>query len=172
MLRKRLAGLLDRRAPAAEFLRVAFMHIEPASEADIPALGALLSTLFAQEAEFTPDPIAQQRGLLRIISHPEVGVVLVARQGAQLLGMVNLLYTVSTALGEQVALLEDMVVCAEARATGIGTQLLQAAVRTATASGCRRITLLTDESNHAAQRFYRRQGFEASSMLPMRLHLP
>lgn len=92
-------------------------------------------------------------------------MVLVARQGAQLLGMVNLLYTVSTALGEQVALLEDMVVCAEragrawARNCCSGTQDRDGEWLSAH-------NPLTDESNHAAQRFYRRQGFEASSMLP------
>jgi len=147
------------------------MQIEKATEADVPALSGLLSVLFAQEAEFTPDPQAQQRGLLRIVTRPEVGVVLVAKEGAQVLGMVNLLFTVSTALGEQVALLEDMVVSPDARGAGIGSLLLEEAVIVARASGCRRITLLTDENNVAAQRFYGRHGFERSSMLPLRLHL-
>lgn len=33
------------------------------------------------------------------------------------------------------------------------------------------LTLLTDRVNEAAQRFYVRQGFTASPMLPMRLPL-
>ncbi len=147
------------------------MHIEAATEEDVPALTELLSVLFAQEAEFTPNPEVQRRGLLRIITNPEVGVVLVAKEGSVVLGMVNLLFTVSTALGERVALLEDMVVGSEARGAGVGSRLLQEAVTVAKASGCRRITLLTDESNQAAQRFYKRQGFEASTMIPLRLHL-
>jgi hypothetical protein len=82
------------------------MQITPANASDIPALCELLALLFSQEADFKPDFDAQSRGLARIISNPEVGIILVARQGSQVLGMVNLLYTVSTALGDRVALLE------------------------------------------------------------------
>ena len=86
------------------------MHIEAATEVDVPALSKLLAVLFAQEAEFTPNPEAQCSGLLRIITNRDVGIVLVAKEGETVLGMVILLYTISTALGGRVALLEDMVV--------------------------------------------------------------
>ncbi len=147
------------------------MHIESATTTDVPELTELLSVLFAQEAEFTPNPEAQRHGLLRIITNPEVGIVLVAKEGAAVLGMVNLLYTISTALGERVALLEDMVVGPEARGAGVGSRLLQEAISVAKAAGCRRITLLTDQANLSAQRFYKQQGFEASTMVPLRLLL-
>ena len=45
------------------------------------------------------------------------------------------------------------------------------AISVARAKGCKRITLLTDKTNESAQRFYKRQGFELSSMVPMRLSL-
>ena len=147
------------------------MHIDKASSADIPALSELLSVLFAQEEEFTPDLEAQAQGLAQIIDKPEVGAVLVAREGGQILGMVSLLFTVSTAIGGRVAWLEDMVVSAEARGAGLGSELLAQAISLARAQGCKRITLLTDRANEAAQRFYRQQGFAASSMVPMRLAL-
>jgi len=147
------------------------MHIEAATEADVPALTELLAVLFAQEAEFKPNPEAQHRGLLRIITNREVGIVLVAKEGETVLGMVILLYTVSTALGARVALLEDMVVSLDARGGGVGSHLLQRAVAVAEAAGCLRITLLTDQQNLSAQRFYKRHGFAASPMVPLRLHL-
>lgn len=147
------------------------MFIEKATAADIPALSDLLSVLFAQEAEFTPDAQAQHQGLARIIANPEIGVVLVARQGNQCVGMVSLLFTVSTALGSQVAWLEDMVVAPSARGMGLGTRLLSEAVALARTQGCKRITLLTDRDNEAAQRFYAQQGFAVSGMVPMRLSL-
>ncbi|HSS65617.1 MAG TPA: GNAT family N-acetyltransferase [Gammaproteobacteria bacterium] len=147
------------------------MRIRTATAEDIPALCALLSVLFAQEEEFTPDPRAQSRGLARIITSPELGAVLAATDGPQIVGMVVLLYTLSTALGDRVALLEDMVVSPQVRGTGIGTQLLERAVAVARARGCKRITLLTDRSNESAQRFYRKQGFELSPMVPLRLNL-
>jgi hypothetical protein len=61
---------------------------------DIPALCALLSQLFTQEAEFKPDEAAQRRGLSAIIEHPGVGVILVAREGPDIVARVNLLFTV------------------------------------------------------------------------------
>ena len=85
--------------------------------------------------------------------------------------MVSLLYTVSTALGERVALLEDMVVAEQERDKGIGSRLLGEAVAFAKLVGCKRITLLTDGANRAAQRFYQGHGFDVSTMLPMRIHL-
>ena len=147
------------------------MLIEMATAADIPALSDLLSVLFSQEAEFTPNTEAQQRGLAEIISKPDIGVVLVARHNDQTVGMVNLLFTISTALGEKVALLEDMVVSPAGRGTGIGTKLLSKAISFARAQGCKRITLLTDQSNESAQRFYAKQGVLVSGMVPMRLPL-
>ncbi|MDX9767609.1 MAG: GNAT family N-acetyltransferase [Ectothiorhodospiraceae bacterium] len=147
------------------------MHIDQATPSDIPTLSDLLSLLFAQEEEFAPNPEAQARGLRRIVDDPAVGAVLVARDADRIVGMVTLLFTVSTALGERVAWLEDMVVSPQARGAGVGAQLLAGAISFARSAGCRRITLLTDGSNESAQRFYARQGFAQSGMVPMRLLL-
>ena len=142
-----------------------------ATSADLPALVELLGVLFAQEAEFAPDRAAQARGLAAILDAPGVGAILVAEDDGAVLGMVSLLWTVSTALGARVGLLEDMVVTPGARGRGVGGQLLEAAIAHARAAGCRRLTLLTDADNAGAQRFYRRRGFGASPMLPFRLAL-
>ncbi|PNU18959.1 GNAT family N-acetyltransferase [Geothermobacter hydrogeniphilus] len=147
------------------------MNIQTATRDDIPSLCRLLDHLFAQEAEFRPDRAAQQRGLEMIISDPALGSILVARREGEVIGMVNLLYTVSTALGQKVALLEDMVVLPGQRDGGTGSRLLRAALDHAAAQGCARITLLTDADNEAAQRFYRRHGFSLSPMVPLRLPL-
>ncbi len=142
-----------------------------ATTVDIPALSELLTQLFTQEAEFQADSVAQQRGLNAILSDPAIGEILVARQNGQIVGMVNLLYSISTALGARVALLEDMVIAPNMRGSGVGSQLLAAAIKHAKQRGCLRITLLTDADNHAAQAFYHKQGFEPSSMIPLRLGL-
>ncbi|HEY8158995.1 MAG TPA: GNAT family N-acetyltransferase [Methylobacter sp.] len=147
------------------------MQITPANASDIPALCELLGILFSQEADFKPDYEAQSRGLARIISDPEVGLIVVARQDGQVVGMVNLLYTVSTALGDRVALLEDMVVSPNARRSGVGSRLLEQAIQFARLNGCKRITLLTDSDNEPAQRFYQKHGFDFSAMIPLRLSL-
>ncbi len=145
------------------------MIIEPAKLSDIPALCDLLNELFTQESEFKVDYQAQSRGLACIIANPEIGSILVARQAGKVDGMVNLLFTVSTALGGPVALLEDLVVVPAQRNRGLGSQLIETAIELAKLKGCRRITLLTDHNNHSAQRFYARFGFKSSTMMPLRL---
>src|SRR5271169_6680192 len=147
------------------------MQIATATADDIPQLCSLLSILFTQEADFQPDANKQSSGLRQIIEHPEAGRILVLREGKAILGMVNLLFTVSTACGGRVTLLEDMIVHPLRRGDGLGSKLLQAATELAQQEGCLRITLLTDRANDAAIRFYQRHGFGMSTMMPLRLAL-
>lgn len=147
--------------------------IRNAQLADIPALNELLTCLFEQEDEFSPDRQAQTRALTQILSHPEVGQILVSCETHnaehKITGMVSLLFSVSTALGGKVALLEDMVVSEGYRQQGIGASLLQAAIQEAKRQHCRRITLLTDKHNIHAHAFYEKHGFQGSSMQTYRL---
>lgn len=147
------------------------LAIRTATPDDIPALTALLGQLFSQEAEFAPDTKIQARGLAAIIAEPAAGRIMVAKEGGRPIAMVNLLYTVSTALGGRVAILEDMVVDPGSRGDGIGARLLQAALDAARADGCLRVTLLTDGDNERAHRFYERHGFVRSAMVPYRILL-
>ena len=145
------------------------IEISPANKQDIPALCQLLGLLFSQEIEFQPNPSAQRQALGEIIADQTIGSLFVARHQGNAIGMVSLLYSISTALGGRVATLEDMVVHPEFRGAGVGARLLAHAKDHAFKTGCRRITLLTDQTNPAAQRFYQRQGFNLSNMVPMRL---
>ena len=138
---------------------------------DIPDLCQLLELLFSQEAEFVPDRALARAGLEQIIAQPERGQILVARDEAAIVGMVNLLFTISTALGGRVALLEDMIVHPARRGGGAGSELLRAAIEAAREAGCHRISLLTDRDNEAAQNFYRKHGFTLSDMVTLRLLL-
>ena len=147
------------------------MNISPATLSDIPQLCDLLELLFSQEVEFHPNRTLQSAGLHQIIENPDSGQILVLREGPFIFGMVNLLFTISTALGGRVAILEDMVIHPEKRGNGGGSRLLQAAINVARSAECGRITLLTDRTNESAQRFYRRHGFTLSEMIPMRLIL-
>ena len=131
----------------------------------------MLAQLFSQELEFTPNIEAQHRGLLSIIQNPSIGFILIGKLDGIAVGMVNILFTVSTALGARVAILEDMVVSDAYQGLGTGSKLLQHAVKEAKNQQCKRITLLTDTSNDAAQKFYQKHGFTQSSMLPFRLVL-
>ncbi len=145
------------------------MKVEMATTSNIPTLCTLLDYLFSQEVEFKPDHETQSRGLEMILNNNNVGNIFVAKNNEKIIGMVILLYTVSTALGERVALLEDMVVSPNERELGIGSMLIDHAVKYATEKGCKRITLLTDKTNIEAQKFYKKHKFNRSSMIPFRM---
>ena len=147
------------------------MKLTKAIHSDIPELIKLLKTLFEQEAEFEPNSETQRKALSKIILDPKIGIVLVARDDEKILGMINLLFTESTALGAKVAILEDMVVLSKSKGEGIGSQLVDYAIGEAKKEGCKRITLLTDIENTKAQSFYQKKGFVKSKMTPYRLLL-
>jgi GNAT superfamily N-acetyltransferase len=84
-----------------------------------------------------------------------------------IVGMINLLITISTAEGGFALLLEDLVVHRDHRGRGLGTRLLQHAKAYAREKNFLRITLLMDP-NERLLGFYRRQGFVDSSLHPMR----
>jgi GNAT superfamily N-acetyltransferase len=150
--------------------------IREASLDDVPVTSLLLATLFAQEADFHPDPEKQSRGLSAIVEAPDIGRILVLQEEnaegeAEITGMVNLLFTISTAEGGRVAILDDLVIREDKRGGGRGSRLLQAAIDLARTENCLRITLNTDHDNEGARRLYEKSGFRASAMQPMRLML-
>lgn len=147
------------------------IRISNATIDDVPELVILLGQLFETENDFSTNSRHQRKGLLRIIKHPEIGSILVMKDGAAVIGMVNLLYTVSTAEGGPVALLEDLILGPDYRGRGLGDRLFRHAIGHAKKKGISRITLLTDGDNRRAIRFYRRHGFTRSSMIPFRLLL-
>lgn len=146
-------------------------HIEQATLEDLPQLTDLLLDLFTQEADFVPNRAKQMRGLRLILEQPNRGRIFVLRQNGIIFGMINLLFTISTAEGGFVIMLEDVIVHRELRGRGYGDKLLQHAIDYARKKDFLRITLLTDRLNAEGQRFFREHGFVESKMIPMRLYL-
>ena len=136
---------------------------------DLPELVVLLNDLFTQDIEFVPDWEKQKNGLEAILINPEIGEILVLKGDGKILGMVSLLYSVSTALGGKVAILEDMIIHQDYRKQGFGKELLGEAIRFSKERNCLRLTLLTDFNNDPAISFYQQFEFKKSDMIPMRL---
>ena len=72
-------------------------EIRLANEPDLPELVGLLNELFTQDIEFEPDYATQESGLRKIIGNHEVGDILVLVIDGKIIGMVSLLYSISTA---------------------------------------------------------------------------
>jgi GNAT superfamily N-acetyltransferase len=143
--------------------------IQPAINEDLDELSSLLGELFSEESDFRPNREKQLRGLRLIFEQPNRGRVFVLRVDNQIVGMINLLFTISTAEGGFVLLLEDLVVHKEHRGHGYGSKLLEYAIEFAKQKNFLRITLLTDRPELRSQSFFRKHGFYESPMLPMRL---
>jgi GNAT superfamily N-acetyltransferase len=110
--------------------------------ADIPELLILLELLFTQEAEFSFNAEMTQNALNEIIQDNSIGEIFVATHNNTPIAMVSILYTISSALGGKVGLLEDMIVHPKYRFDGIGSQLLQYALKKAKDKNIKRLTLL------------------------------
>lgn len=160
--------LADHSVACFDLARMDGPHIEQATLDDLPQLTELLMELFSLEGDFVPDPVRQTRGLRLLLEAPNRGRIFVLKQNDAILGMINLLFTISTAEGGVVFLLEDLIIRREYRGHGLGSRLLEHALEYARKKDVKRITLLTDRLNADAQRFYKRHGFFESAMLPMR----
>ena len=135
---------------------------------DIDILCELLFELFSQEIEFTPNKEVQQKALKTIILNENIGDIYVATINEKVVSMVNILYTISTALGTKVAIFEDFIVDRNYRNQGIGENLIDFVFEDLKAKNFSRITLLTDNDNLKAHKFYEKKGFVKSSMVPFR----
>mgnify|MGYP000707553689 CR=1 FL=1 len=111
------------------------INLRAAREEDVPAMAGLLSELFSLEKDFRPDLDRQMRGLRLLLKQPQLGRLFVASADDGIVGMVSLLFTVSTAEGGPAAILEDMIVASPYRGQGIGRRLVEHVMDRAAKSG-------------------------------------
>ncbi len=144
------------------------LRVEPACLDDLPALVELTMDLFAHSGDLRADSRVQEHGLRLILEQPARGRIFVLRNDDAIFGMVNLLFTISTAMGGFVILMEDVIVHPKHRGRGYGTMLMEYVLAFARKKNFLRITLLTDKLSEDSQSFFAKMGFEYSSMIPMR----
>ena len=146
-------------------------RVEPATIEDLPALTELVMDLMSRSDDFTPDRAVQERGLRLILEQPNRGRIFVVRNKDKIFGMVNLLFTISTARGGFVILMEDVVIHPDHRGQGYGRMLVDYVVDFAKQKNFKRITLLTDQISAESQQSFQQCGFQLSRMIPMRLSI-
>ena len=135
-----------------------FTHLtlRAACSGDAQALGTLLQQL-------APDEACPDAKLLALrLSEPAPNrVVLVAERDGKLLGTCTLHLIEHLAHNfARSAILEDVVVDADARGLGIGQALIGKAAERARALGCYKLALSSKQSREEAHRFYEKQGFQ------------
>jgi ribosomal protein S18 acetylase RimI-like enzyme len=96
----------------------------------------------------------------RLLGDPDTEYLLAGDPPA---GVLQLRFRHAVWTGTDDAHLEDLFVSADARGSGIGRELVEAAFERARERGCARMLLDTNESNEAALRLYRSLGFRSGS---------
>ena len=94
-----------------------------------------------------------------VIADNSRGFVLIARQGAETVGIACVSFVWTLEHGGKSAWLDELYVIPESRNRGIGKALLVAVLQTVEAAGCIAIDLEVDRNHARAERLYAREGF-------------
>ena len=161
-----ISSMSDSNGPSATSGQV--VRVEPATIEDLPELVQLVEELMSLHADFVPNPQAHEQALSMILEQPKRARIFVLRSETRIFGMVNLLFTISTAMGGMVILLEDFIIHPDYRRQGFGSQLIDYVIDFAKKKNFKRITLLADKMGSNSQKFFQEQGFNFAHMVPMR----
>lgn len=137
--------------------------IENAKAEDLEEMAHLLSILFAIEQDFKIDFDKQLAGITKLF-HSKGKELLVARHEGAVVGMVTMQRLISSAEGDYIGQIEDLVVKEEYRKMGVGSRLINKIRAVAQEYGYKRIQLAADEDNANALRFYTRRGFHQTHL--------
>jgi Leucine-rich repeat (LRR) protein len=137
--------------------------IEKANEEDLVQMAELLSVLFAIEQDFDIDFDKQLSGIKKLFQY-EGKELLVAKHEGNVVGMVTMQRLVSSAEGDYIGQIEDLVVKESYRKMGVGSRLLNKMRAIAQELGYKRIQLAADIDNENALQFYSRRGFHQTHL--------
>lgn len=105
-----------------------------------------------------PSDAVMRDGVERLLGDPATDYLIGGDPPA---GVCQLRYRYGVWLAGEDCWLEDLYVRDEARGSGLGTELVQAAVARARARGCRRVELDVNEANAPARALYQGLGFSS-----------
>lgn len=144
--------------PAGASAEVIF---RPATEADLPAVVALLTDdVIGAGREGEPD--AYLKGFREVSADPRNHLV-VADAGGEVIGTMQLTYIAGVSRkGTERLLIEAVRVASAYRGRGLGRRMITWAIDQARERGCGLVQLTSDKRRADALRFYESLGFEAT----------
>ncbi len=138
------------------------VRVRDATAGDLDALLGLYEQLTGPLDEPVPEPRPDPRKeITRIIEDPARSL-LVAELGGRVVGTVDVLIAPNlTHQAQPWALVENVVVAADARRRGAGRALMLRALEIARTAGCYKVNLISGNERAGAHDFYRSLGFDA-----------
>jgi GNAT superfamily N-acetyltransferase len=141
------------------------IQIDVAAESDLDAIVSLLREL--------ADTVKDQRGIdVEVAAENLVALLgdsnsrlLVARNGGEVVGFINFTVRRTALHAGLCGLIDEIVVRANLRGSGVGRSLVMAAADTCRRLGCGELEVSTEKANAAARRFYRQCGFDEDAVL-------
>lgn len=136
-----------------------------ATSSDLPALIGLLEEIMTHHGVALPARENLARTLAEMLAETETStqpryLFLLAETRGRVVGTCSLIFSLSTWSTGEVCELQDVIVTADERRSGVGHALLQAATALARSRGCLRLFLQAEAANLGAHAFYRSQGFD------------
>jgi GNAT superfamily N-acetyltransferase len=118
----------------------------------------------AEHAHGHVDPGVEDR-FRAMVELPEYAIFVAQDENDQVIGLLSASQRWTLWHAGPCALIEELVVDADARRQGVGHALIQAALEWARGQGCSEVEVSTERDNADAQAFYRRLGFESEALL-------
>ncbi len=119
----------------------------------------------------TPDEQRNRTFFARFLGDSDAGRILGARRGRRLVGYACLYFAASSVEAEDIVIMNDLFVVADARGDGVGRRLIDATTAVARARDARRVRWSTAIDNRRAQRLYEQTGADRTTWFEYELTL-
>ncbi|MFD9405581.1 GNAT family N-acetyltransferase [Streptomyces sp. NPDC059989] len=139
------------------------LAIRPATEADLPAIVAMLADDPLGATRESPEDLTPYLAALKRLTEDPNQHLVVAVRADRVVGTLQL--TIVPGLsrkGSTRSIIEGVRVHADERGSGLGTRFIAWAVEKSRAENCDLVQLTSDATRTDAHRFYERLGFAAS----------
>ena len=144
------------------------MRVREASVDDWPAVAALLAELGRPDARDTDEEAEHAQEFTRYLGRDDT-IALVADRAGEVVGFVDVEFRHRLNFLAPQAWIPDLVVAEDARGTGAGRALLEAAEQHARARGCWGMSLESATWREASHAFYEHVGWSATGKAFSRL---
>jgi GNAT superfamily N-acetyltransferase len=145
--------------------------IAPVGAGDYDAVLALIADYQRFYGVDSPDGGRNRTFFARFLGDGDAGCILEARHRERLVGYACLYFAASSVEAEDIVIMNDLYVVADARGHGVGRRLIDATTAVARARGARRVRWSTAIDNRRAQRLYEQTGAERTTWFEYELIL-